>query len=179
MINAFSGPYGGLKFIPTGGITEANINDYLSLDCVAACGGSFMTEPTLVDAEKYDEIETICRSAVNKILSFRLKHIGVNSNEASAYGISEFFLQTFGFEIREGSSSILAGNQIEITKKLFPGTYGHIAVGTNSIDRAIYHLERRGVQFNYEMVRKDNRGKTTAIYLQNEIGGFAIHLTLN
>ena len=45
MIKALSGPYGDLKFMPTGGITESNINDYLTLDCIAACGGSFMADP--------------------------------------------------------------------------------------------------------------------------------------
>lgn len=179
MIKALSGPYGGLKFMPTGGITESNINDYLALDCIAACGGSFMADPSLVDSEKFDEIERICKKTVNRILGFNLKHVGVNSVEASAYGMAEFFFNMFGFDKKDGNSSILSGNQIEITKKAFPGTNGHLAVGTNSIDRAIYHLERRGLKFNYDTVKKDAKGKIAAIYLQDEIGGFAIHLVKN
>lgn len=179
IIKALAGPYSGVRFMPTGGIKESNINDYLALDCVAACGGSFMAEPSLVDSDKYDEIEQICKNAVNKILGFSLKHVGINSSADEARKLADFFQETFGFEKKEGNSSIMAGNQIEVTKKVFPGTKGHISIGTNSIDRAIYHLERRGIKFNYDTIRKNDKGKIVVIYLKNEIGGFAIHLVKN
>ena len=114
------------------------------------------------------------------MLGFNLKHVGMNSSEAAAYGIAEFFQSMFGFDQKDGSSSImLGGGQIEVTKKIFPGANGHLAIGTNSIDRAIYHLERRGLTFHYDTARKDAKGKISAIYLQNEIGGFAVHLVKN
>ena len=56
------------------------------------------------------------------------------------------------------------------------GTNGHIAIGTNSVDRAIYHLGRQGVEFIEESRVLDTKGKTKAIYIKGEIGGFAIHL---
>ncbi len=72
LIKALSGPYRGLLFVPSGGITESNINDYLALDCVAACVASFIADSKLVDSEKFDEIERICRNTVKKILEFKL-----------------------------------------------------------------------------------------------------------
>ncbi len=179
VIKALSGPYKGIKFVPTGGITEMNINNYLSLDCVAACGGSFIAEPQLVDSGKYDEIEMICKRTVNKILAFRLKHVGINSDEFDAHNIAGQLANAFGFIPQEGNSSIVSGGQIEVTKRPFPGAKGHLAIGTNSIERAIYYLERRGFEFNYDTVKKDSTGKIIAIYLKNEIGGFAVHLARN
>jgi len=42
-LKAISAPYGMVKFIPTGGISAANLTDYLAFDKVHAVGGSWMT----------------------------------------------------------------------------------------------------------------------------------------
>ena len=56
------------------------------------------------------------------------------------------------------------------------GEHGHIAIGVNSVDRAVYHLGLQGVEFD-ESTRKTNaQGKTSAIYLKETFGGFAVHL---
>ena len=73
-----------------------------------------------------------------------------------------------------------AGTVVEACKVKKPGTMGHIAIGTNDVDRAIYHLERQGVKFmeTDKVVDKDT-GKTKAVYIDGEFGGFAIHLVKN
>lgn len=43
-LKAFSGPYGQIRFIPTGGIHAGNFADYLALPSVLACGGSWMVK---------------------------------------------------------------------------------------------------------------------------------------
>ena len=43
-LKAFSGPYGQIRFIPTGGIHAGKLADYLSLPSVLACGGSWMVK---------------------------------------------------------------------------------------------------------------------------------------
>jgi 2-dehydro-3-deoxyphosphogluconate aldolase / (4S)-4-hydroxy-2-oxoglutarate aldolase len=43
-LKAFSGPYGQMRFIPTGGIHAGNLADYLALPSVLACGGSWMVK---------------------------------------------------------------------------------------------------------------------------------------
>ncbi len=63
-LKAISAPYGSLRFIPTGGITEANLAPYLAFPKVLACGGSWMVDPSLVSAGKFDEITGLVTAAV-------------------------------------------------------------------------------------------------------------------
>jgi 2-dehydro-3-deoxyphosphogluconate aldolase/(4S)-4-hydroxy-2-oxoglutarate aldolase len=75
-----------------------------------------------------------------------------------------------------GNSSIFAGIQVEAMKKVGRGANGHIAIGTNSVARAKNYLESvKGVKFIEDSASYKN-GKLTAIYLDEEIGGFAVHL---
>jgi 2-dehydro-3-deoxyphosphogluconate aldolase/(4S)-4-hydroxy-2-oxoglutarate aldolase len=60
-------------------------------------------------------------------------------------------------------------------KTPYLGKNGHIAIMTNYIDRAIYHLEQRGYTFNEES-KKYKNDKLVAIYLNEDFGGFAVHL---
>jgi 2-dehydro-3-deoxyphosphogluconate aldolase/(4S)-4-hydroxy-2-oxoglutarate aldolase len=66
-LKAISAPYGMVKFIPTGGISEANVRDYLAFDKVFACGGSWMVKKELIDAGKFDEIASLTRKAVDLV----------------------------------------------------------------------------------------------------------------
>ncbi len=59
------------------------------------------------------------------------------------------------------------------------GKNGHIAVGTNYVDRAVYHLEKRGFTFDESSKQFNEDGTLKFIYFTEEIGGFAIHLTQN
>ena len=82
----------------------------------------------------------------------------------------------FGLPFRAGNSSNHAGTAVECTKAPGPGVHGHIAIGTNSVERAIYHLERRGWRLTTPPVRPMPRGGQKAVYLEGDFGGFAIHL---
>jgi 2-dehydro-3-deoxyphosphogluconate aldolase/(4S)-4-hydroxy-2-oxoglutarate aldolase len=66
MLKSLAGPYGhtGVKFIPTGGITSANLASYLKLPVVAAIGGSWMVDKQLVNDGKWAEITRITREAL-------------------------------------------------------------------------------------------------------------------
>ena len=66
-LKAFSGPYGGIQFIATGGIGQGNVKDYLSLSCVLACGGSWMVKPELLRAGKFDEVKRLTAAAVQMV----------------------------------------------------------------------------------------------------------------
>ncbi len=67
MLKSLAGPYAhtGLKFIPTGGITSANLSTYLRLPVVAAIGGSWMVDRQLVKEGKWTEITRITREALD------------------------------------------------------------------------------------------------------------------
>ncbi len=179
MIKALSAPYSDIKFLPTGGITEKNLNDYLSLDCVIACGSSYMADASLIDDGNFAEIERRCNAVINTMLGFNIKHLGINSDEEQAHAIASFLQTAFGFVYENNNSSILSQNCIEITKLKFPGEKGHIAFGTNDIERAVYQLGKRGIEFDSDSLKYDSKGNIAAVYLKNEIGGFAIHLIRN
>jgi 2-dehydro-3-deoxyphosphogluconate aldolase/(4S)-4-hydroxy-2-oxoglutarate aldolase len=63
-LKAISAPYNMVRFIPTGGITEENLRDYLAFKSVIACGGTWMVEKSLINAGRFDEIQTRVRAAV-------------------------------------------------------------------------------------------------------------------
>lgn len=178
-IKAISAPYGMLKFIPTGGINEKNIKEYLAFNKILACGGSWMVKDELIKAGKFDEITQRTKEAVNLILGFDLAHVGINAiNAESSIEISKKFSSIFNMPLKEGNSSNFAGTGIEINKSKGLGTYGHIAIKTNSIQRAITYLERNGIEVDMSTA-KGPEGSIIAVYLKEEIGGFAVHLLQN
>ncbi len=73
MIKAMAAPYVGMKFMPTGGINQNNVRDYLAYDRIVACGGSWMVKGDLVDAGDFDKIEELTREAVEIVKESRGK----------------------------------------------------------------------------------------------------------
>lgn len=64
MIKALLGPYSNLQIMPTGGISPANIKDYLAIPNVVACGGSWFVDKALIKAKNWDEIGRLVREVV-------------------------------------------------------------------------------------------------------------------
>ena len=64
MLKAIAASYGGVKFIPTGGINLQNLADYLKLPMVYACGGSWLAPAKLISAGAFDEIVRLTCEAV-------------------------------------------------------------------------------------------------------------------
>ncbi|MGN0608509.1 MAG: bifunctional 4-hydroxy-2-oxoglutarate aldolase/2-dehydro-3-deoxy-phosphogluconate aldolase [Oscillospiraceae bacterium] len=177
MIKAMSAPYTSVKFMPTGGINADNVIEYLNFGKIVACGGSWMVSKDMIAAGEFDKIENLTRAAVEKMLGFELKHIGINeTDENAADKTASQFESIFGFAKKTGNSSVFAGSGIEVMKAPYLGANGHIAIGTNYIERAVYHLEKRGVEFDRSTEKRDAKGNLKAIYIKGEIGGFAVHL---
>ena len=177
MIKAMAAPYTNLKFMPTGGINAKNINDYLSFNKIIACGGSWMVKSDLIKEGQFDTITKLSKEAVATMLDFSVKHVGINAaDESEAGSIADGFCELLGLEKKVGNSSVFAGGVIEVMKKKYLGTNGHIAVATTNVDRAVYHLKRKGYAFNEDTASYDGEGRLKVIYLKDEIGGFAIHL---
>lgn len=177
MIKAMSAPYTSVKFMPTGGINADNLIEYLNFGKIIACGGSWMVSKDMVAAGDFDKITRLTREAVEKMLGFELKHIGINEpDENSADKTASQFESIFGFTKKTGGSSVFAGTGIEVMKSKYLGANGHIAIGTNYIERAVYHLEKRGVEFDRDTEKRGAKGDLKAIYIKGEIGGFAVHL---
>ncbi len=61
-----SAPYNhlGLKYIPLGGINEANMNDYLSENIIAAVGGSWIASRENINSNNWQQIKANAKSAI-------------------------------------------------------------------------------------------------------------------
>ncbi len=176
-LKAVGGPYTTLKFIPTGGINSKNLNSYLSQKNVVACGGSWMVKSDLINTGDFETIKKLTREAIQNMLGFSLEHVGINCSDLDeADSVARQYSHIFGFDYKMGNSSIFAGEAVEIMKSPFLGQKGHIAIKTNSIDRAVAYLSEMGISFIESTRKIGSIGETKAIYLKEEIGGFAIHL---
>ena len=179
MIKAMAAPYTQMKFMPTGGINAKNLNSYLAFDKVLACGGSWMVKKELISSGQFDKIRELTREAVQTMLGFSLKHIGINCADAKeAEQTADSFARLFGFAKDPRDVSFFAGTAVEAMNTKGRGTMGHIAIGTNSVERAKNYLELLGCKFDETTCKYEN-GALSFIYLAEEIGGFAVHLTKN
>ena len=176
-LKAVAGPYTKLRWMPTGGVNAKNLMDYLSFDKIVACGGTWMCKSDDIKAGNWEKIEALTREAVTNMLGFTLGHVGINcENVDEAARTAKLIASIFGMAANEGNSSWFVGQkEFEVMKKTGRGTHGHIAIKTNTLDRAIAHLKMQGVEFDDDSLVVKN-GKSTAIYLKDEIAGFGIHL---
>jgi len=179
-LKAIAGPFRNLRWMPTGGVNTENLVDYMTFDQILCCGGTWMVKKDLINEGKWDEITGICKEAVKSMLGFTLKHVGINcKDEQEADSVARKFSALLGVPFREGNSSDFAGTIVECMKSPYLGTSGHIAIGTNNVDRAMYHLGKAGIRFNESTLKRDDKGIAKVVYLQDEIGGFAVHLVKN
>lgn len=177
MIKAMAAPYGNMKFMPTGGISAKNLTSYLDFNKIIACGGSWMVSGEMIHAGEFDKIKTLTKEAVELMLGFEIAHVGINANDEKEAGeVAGKFESIFGFAKKVGEKSVFASSAIEVMKTPYLGAKGHIAIKTNYINRAIAYLECNGVTFNKESAKYNDKNKLVAIYLTDEVGGFAIHL---
>ena len=66
-IKALAAPYSQIKFMPTGGITEDTLLEYLACEPIIACGGSWMVKEALIEKKAFDEIKKLTQKAVSRI----------------------------------------------------------------------------------------------------------------
>lgn len=177
-LKSLAGPYRNLKWMPTGGVNTKNLMDYLSFDQIVACGGTWMVKKDMIEAEQWDKITDICKDAVKTMLGIRLAHVGVNTGDpAEAERLAKLISTMLGGSYRQTSKSWFAADDaIEYMYKAAPGVHGHIGFKTNSVERAMYHLGRQGIEFDESSITYNDKGKPKFVYLKGEYGGFAIHL---
>ncbi|PRZ09532.1 2-dehydro-3-deoxyphosphogluconate aldolase/(4S)-4-hydroxy-2-oxoglutarate aldolase [Isoptericola sp. CG 20/1183] len=66
-LKALAAPFGTVRFVPTGGVSAANLGEYLTLAPVLAVGGSWMVAKRLVDAGEWDQITRLTAEAVDLV----------------------------------------------------------------------------------------------------------------
>jgi 2-dehydro-3-deoxyphosphogluconate aldolase/(4S)-4-hydroxy-2-oxoglutarate aldolase len=67
MLQLLAGPYPTVKFMPTGGINNTTLIEYLKLNNVFACGGSWIVKKDLIAAGKFDEITRLTSEVVSLV----------------------------------------------------------------------------------------------------------------
>lgn len=175
-MKALAGPFPNIKFIPTGGVNGANIAEYLAAPYISAVGGSWLCAKADVNAGNFDKITQLCKEARQSILGYEVAHVGINMPDKDAsMAVCGTLNDAFGLPIKEGNSSNFASSAIEVMNSNYLGANGHVAIRTNSVSRALADLEAKG--FKADMSTAKYKGeKMIAVYLENEIGGFAFHL---
>jgi 2-dehydro-3-deoxyphosphogluconate aldolase/(4S)-4-hydroxy-2-oxoglutarate aldolase len=177
MLKAMAAPYGGVKFMPTGGINPTNVGDYLAWNRVVACGGSWMVPNDRLSAGVFDGIRALVSSAVDTMLNLRFAHVGINCpGESACRTASDTVSTLFGLLQDERPTSVFVGKPFEIMKLQGVGTTGHIGMMTPNVDRAMFHLARRGARFDPASIQKNADDSTKFVYIADEIAGFAFHL---
>ena len=175
-IKALAGPFGNVKFIPTGGVNQQNLGEFAASPYIHAVGGSWVCPKADIAAHNFGKITSLCAEARKAFLGFEVAHVGINCDDADASeSVCGDFGAAFDFAVRLGNSSNFASNGIEVMKSRYLGDKGHIAVRTNKMEAAIAELEKRGFEVDMSTA-KTKGGRINAVYLKNEIGGFAVHL---
>ncbi len=62
-LRALAAPFGGVRFVPTGGISADNLASYLAIDQVIACGGSWMVKKQLIADHDFDAVRRLAAQA--------------------------------------------------------------------------------------------------------------------
>lgn len=176
-LKLFAGPFPQLSFVVTGGVDFTNIGEYLKHGFIGACGGSYMAPAALVKEKNWAQITANCKRAVALSLGFELAHVGLNHpDEAAALANADALNQIFQLGVRNGNSSAFCGKAVEFMKTMFYGEKGHIGFYVNSVARAKAWFESRNIAIREESVRMKDAKTMQSFYLQEEIGGFAVHV---
>lgn len=175
-MKSLSGPFGNIKFIPTGGVNADNLGEYIKAPFIHAVGGSWVCAKKDISQGNFEKITALCREAREKALGFEVAHVGINCEDAEkSMDVCKKFEKAFGFAIKEGNSSNFSTSGIEVMKTNYLGDKGHIAIRTNKIEMAVRELEKKGFEANMETAKYKGECMI-AVYLREQFGGFAVHL---
>lgn len=119
------------------------------------------------------------RNKQRSIPEYRIAHIGINTiNNKDAEALIELLSKLFCQDIRRRTNNnVLVGNIFEVVIHSQRSLHGHIALQTDDIELAVTDFESKGITFREGTIRRDKSGKICFIYLEQEFGGFAFHLT--
>lgn len=119
-IRELCGPYRDVRFVPTSGITLANMPTYLSCDCVAAVGGSCMAPAALVRAGEWTGITALCREAVRASLGFQIMHVGINGGPMTAKPTPAAWPRSLICHTFQAAGPISPARRLNAARRLFP-----------------------------------------------------------
>ena len=109
MLKALSAPYQSIRFMPTGGIGPGNVNDYLALPCVVACGGSWLAAKGAIASGDFASITATVRASLRQVYGCAIGpdgvEIGVTSLERT-----RAYLERNGAAVTSDDGSVSIGS---------------------------------------------------------------------
>lgn len=116
MIKAMAAPFGGVRFMPTGGLNAKNIGAYLDAPEIFACGGSFMVSKTLIAKGDFDGIRKLTEEAVGIMtrLGFVRSEEGVSLFSAGNLERAVYHMTRRGASFDESSAKYENGRLVSI-----------------------------------------------------------------
>lgn len=177
-IKDLGAPYQQISFLPTGGINEGNLHDYLSLPNVLAVGGSFMLPEDAVLQKDWARLQSLSEQAVSRLLGYELIHLGINQTDSEkAEQTARLLCQLFHFTYYKKPKSHFAGRGFEILNTEGRGEHGHIGIYTPYPERAMYQLHKMGISFLEDTVTRNKKtNRINFVFLDLDLAGFGIHL---
>lgn len=120
---ALYGPYraAGVKFVPTGGISLANLADYADKPFIHATGGGWLCSQTDLSAKDYDQIKKTAKLSIDRLLGLEAVHIPPQNESDSILGLVNLV------EMCQQKSGFLKDEQ-------------PIKIRTLSLDRTLFYL---------------------------------------
>lgn len=70
-MKSLSGPFGQIKFMPTGGVNLENLKEFITAKFIVACGGTYMVKDDLINSDNYEEITRLSRQSIEIIKEAR------------------------------------------------------------------------------------------------------------
>ncbi len=160
-----------VKFIPSGSVLPEELPIYIASPAVSTVCADWICSNT-----ETSQIQSLCRQAHKSVMGFELAHVGINCpNLEECEKTVQQFADIFGFSYWDNGNSIYASNRIEVMKFNQIGSLGHLAICSNSVERAALELSRKGMTA-IESTAKYKDGRLAVVYYQEEIGHFGIHL---
>lgn len=201
-LEAVSSVLRNVKWIPFNETRVECIDRYASKQYVAAVGCTWLYQK----GEEPSRATERCREAIDRMLGFEMFHVGINSDDRrAALATAEQLHKAFRFPVAEGPGAYYVSSHLkqitnelidpsgkiaetepgafyvtadfEVMKKNYRGTNGHLAIRTNSIERAIAYLGKQGYRVDMGTAYRMGERFFT-VYLDDpyEFGGFAVHL---
>lgn len=172
-IKAMSAPYGNIRFMPTGGINENNLKDYLAFNKIIACGGTWMVKSDLIINKDFDQIKNLTKQAVSKMLNLELGHVGISDEGNYEENVTKF-TKLFMTSAQATDKSVFV-NDIELIKSDKNKNHGHLGIKCSNVERAKFHLESQGFKFDEDSATNNN-DDLSSIYFKDMIAGLNIKL---
>lgn len=170
----------GLRFLVSGGIGKDNYLQFADKPYITAVRGSFLCPQDLAAQRDYAALGRFAGECYLNLIGFELGHIGISTQDGDeGHQLTDELSSVFGAPaIHGGIGNWALHRGIEVVNGKGPGLHGHFAVQCNSVDRAIYYLEQRHHKIKHDSFRYRYPGRLSFAYLEEEFGGFAVHLML-